>query len=504
MRPRVRIAPTGLPCGWPSQGAGTYALTRAVGAVRIGWNGSAHRDAPGPGCPWGSARNVRAGSAWHAAFCRFSAHDATTLYTREKEVPLALDKRQLYRLPWSMNDNAIGWLEITDICNLHCEGCYRQRLTNHKTLEEIKEEILFLKRWRNPDNISIAGGEPLIHPHLLDVVAFIAEQKIKPVVLTNGAALTPEILRELRRAGLSGFTLHVDSHQGRSDWHGATEKDLNELRMSYADMIANAGGRLITVFNATVYPSTYHEIPDVVRWGRAHMDRVHGLVFITYRTASTETQMAYSPAAREVDMGQLSYISERFDEEFVTGPEVVQAIKSCLPEYEPSGYLGGTARHDSFKWIAGAVVGTRHTVLGAVGKRTMEIAQAGHHLLRGTYLAYLSDPRIGAKVFLAGLVDPQVRRAARRWLGEVVRHPGRLFEPIRMQSYGIIQAPDIQPDGRADMCDSCPDMTYYDGTLVNSCRLDEYRLFGGLLTVVDRQRQATEAQPQPDPAHTPA
>jgi hypothetical protein len=40
-------------------------------------------------------------------------------------------------------------------------------------------------------------------------------------------------------------------------------------------------------------------------------------------------------------------------------------------------------------------------------------------------------------------------------------------------------------DGTADMCDSCPDMTYWNGELVNSCRLDEYRVFGGFVTVVD-------------------
>ena len=38
---------------------------------------------------------------------------------------MTLDKRNLYRLPWSMNDNPIAWLEITDTCNIHCEGCYR-------------------------------------------------------------------------------------------------------------------------------------------------------------------------------------------------------------------------------------------------------------------------------------------------------------------------------------------------------------------------------------------
>jgi len=414
---------------------------------------------------------------------------------------VTLDKRSLYRLPWSMNDNPIAWLEVTDICNLHCEGCYRQRITGHKTLDEIKEEVRFLKRWRNPDNVSIAGGEPLIHPEILDVVAYIAQQGIKPVILTNGVTLSPEFLHELKRAGLAGFTLHVDSHQGRPGWEGASEAALNDLRQEYAEMIAQVGG-LITVFNSTVYPSTYAEIRDIVTWGSAHVDIVHGLVFITYRIASSDSQVAYDAANREVELDRLSYTTDHYDDDFVTGPEVVEAIRECLPQYEPSGYLGGTLRHDSFKWITGAVVGSRHGIYGAVGAKTMELAQAGHHFLRGTYLAYLSDPRIGAKVFLASLFDRTVRRGARTWLRDVLRHPGRLFEPVRMQSYGIIQAPDIQPNGLADMCDSCPDMTYYDGRLVNSCRLDEYRLFGGLLTVVDRERQIREGQTEGVPEKT--
>jgi hypothetical protein len=37
-------------------------------------------------------------------------------------------------------------------------------------------------------------------------------------------------------------------------------------------------------------------------------------------------------------------------------------------------------------------------------------------------------------------------------------------------------------------------MTVYDGKLINSCRMDEYRLFGGFLSVVARPQEeaATE------------
>ena len=400
---------------------------------------------------------------------------------------MTLDKRDMYRLPWSMNDNAIAWLEVSDICNLYCEGCYRQRITGHKTFEQVKEEVLFFKRWRNPDNVSIAGGEPLIYPHIIDLVAFIKQNKMKPVVLTNAMALTPELLKELKKAGLSGFTIHIDSHQNRPHWKGKTELELNELRQNCADMIAAEKG-LYVIFNATVYPSSYKEIPDVLKWGQENIDKVQGLVFITYRTATTDTAVALDNSKQVVDLSKLSYVREHFDEKFVTGPEVYQIIKEHCPEFEASAYLGGTQRHDSFKWTAGATIGTRRKVYGAVGRRTMELAQAGHHLLTGTYLAYLSQAKIGRKTFLLAPFDKHVGQAWRNYLGDVVRHPGRLFDGVYVQSIGIIQAPDVQPNGQADMCDSCPDMTYYDGKLINSCRMDEYRLFGGFLTVMDKDK----------------
>ncbi len=72
-----------------------------------------------------------------------------------------LDHRTLYRLPWSLPDNAIAWLEPTAKCNLACDGCYSANETKHKTLEEIDDELSVFETFRNADGISIAGGDPL-------------------------------------------------------------------------------------------------------------------------------------------------------------------------------------------------------------------------------------------------------------------------------------------------------------------------------------------------------
>jgi len=351
----------------------------------------------------------------------------------------------------------------------------------------LKEEVYFFMKWRNPDNFSLAGGEPLTHPDIMELITYISKQGAKPVILTNGQLLTPQLLKELKKAGTAGFTIHIDSHQDRPHWKGKNESELNKFRQHCADMIAEEGGMYV-IFNSTVYPSTFNEIPDIVRWGQANIDKVNGLVFITYRTATTDKNVALTLQNQKVDASKLSYVRDHFDEKFVTSSEVHDLIRDNFPTYEASSYLGGSILHDSYKWLIGAIIGSKHGIYGSVGKKTMELAQTGHHIWTGTYLAYLSQARIGGKIFLLSFWDSTIRQAWKNRIKDILRHPLHLFEQIYLQSIGIIQAPDLRPDGRADMCDSCPDITIYDGKFINSCRMDEYRLFGGLVSVVEKEK----------------
>jgi len=396
-----------------------------------------------------------------------------------------LDKRNLYRMPWSMNDNPIGWLEVTDKCNIHCLGCYRQQLAGHMPLEKVKEDVLFLKRWRNVHNISIAGGEPLVHPEILEIVAFIREQGMEPLILTNGHALTRELLVDLKQAGSMGIAFHIDSLQQRSPrWNGKTEAELNELREELMELVASVPGMYCN-FGMTVYRSNFNQIVDVMRWGNQHIDKVHGMVFITFRAAGLDTGVDYyTPEGEKVTPDELGYAAERevAEDAGVTSRDVWAKLRSEFPHYDASSYLNGTQRHDSIKWLLGLQVGLAGGhMLGSIGPRLMEAAQAWRHWKQGTYVAHRPSHRAGPKVFLAGLVDEKVRSAWRAYWRAVARRPLLLLSPIYTQSIGIIQAPDMLSDGRVDMCDSCPDMCVHNGTLVNSCRWDEWRLYGGYL-----------------------
>ena len=397
--------------------------------------------------------------------------------------PAILDHRKLYRLPWSLTDNIISWLEPTKQCNLYCHGCYSANVAgSHKSLETIAHELDVFERFRQTDAVSIAGGDPLTHPQIVEVVRMVAARGLKPIVNTNGLALTPELLRGLKAAGLKGFTFHIDSLQKRPGWTGKSEIELNELRLHYARMVAAVGG-ISCAFNATVYDENLEQIADVVEWGRRHIDIAHVLVFIAIRAVEGDGRFDYYVGDRKIETKPLAYDKIKPVRNDIGAPDIVARLRQRCGEFEPCAYLNGTEKADSFKWLMTLRIGDGKRILGCVGPKFAEVAQVVNHLRHGRYQGYLSPKghRSARWMLLLSWLDRGLRAVLKRDLAAVLRDPLRLFRPLHIQSVMIIQPVDTLADGRLSMCDACPDVTVYKDELVWSCRLDERIKFGQLM-----------------------
>ncbi len=416
-----------------------------------------------------------------------------------------LDHRNLYRFPWSSSDNVISWLEPTSKCNLACEGCYRENVDSHKPLKEVRADLDVFNRLRTYDGVSIAGGDPLLHPQVVEIVRMVAADGHKPILNTNGLALTEPLLRELKAAGLVGFTFHIDSKQGRPGWKNKNELQLNELRLQLANLVASVGG-LSCAFNATVYEDTLKYVPDLVQFAEDHIDKIDVMVFILFRAAITEGNFDYVRDGNKVDGAKVVYsvdkAAHRLD---LTAPEVVAKIRERFPDFQPSAYLGGTEKPDSFKWLFTGRFGFPGKVMGYTGPRFMELVQTAHHLFTGKYLAYAPKATLdaGRSAMALSAIEPGIRRTARRWLSHLLRHPLDARKKLHFQAVMLIQPIDVLSDGRQNMCDGCPDVTVHNGQLVWSCRLEEYRQYGGLVQCVPKKAasrcaaQPTGAQSKP-------
>jgi len=411
---------------------------------------------------------------------------------------LSLDS--LYRLPWTMPDNGITWLEPTAQCNLSCYGCYRKNIKgSHKPLDEVKHELDVFQALRKSDCISIAGGEPLLYPQIVELVGDIKSRGLKPIINTNGITLTRDLLHDLKKAGVFGFTFHVDSKQGRGrepQWIGKNEVELNELRLHYAEMLAAEGG-IACSFNSTVYADTLQYVPALVKWAQKHIDLVHTMVFILFRHITPDSPFLFYAGDKQIVWDDIHYHSNKEEVVDLMAPDVVKKIRESYPDYAPAAYLNGTHRADHYKWLLTERIGNGERIFGYGGKKFIELVMSLYHYSKDKYLSYASPGALGlGRLTMLSLwpFDKGVRKALRGYLSYVLANPLRLFKKAYIQSIMIIQPVDLLPNGDQSMCDGCPDITYWkdkDGVemLVWSCRLEEPMNYGNFLHMVPKSEE---------------
>ncbi len=271
---------------------------------------------------------------------------------------------------------------------------------------------------------------------------------------------------------------------------------MNELRSTFAEMVASVGG-LSCAFNSTVYDETLAQVPDIVTWAAANIDKVHTIVFITYRAAALAGYDYYAQG-RPVDMGEIVYSAQAPKRIDISSRDVVATIQGRYPEFAPAAYLNGTEKPDSFKWLLALRAGSRTKVHGYFGPKFVEATQVGYHFANGRYLAYAPSWMLGlGRAALIGSVwDRGARAAAATYLRALARRPRTLRDSVHLQAIMVIQPIDVLEDGRQNMCDGCPDMTLHEGRLAWSCRLEELRRFGSFVSSVPKATSTTSAPAQ--------
>lgn len=118
-------------------------------------------------------------------------------------------------------------LVVTRRCNLSCGYCTEYDSSSEPVpLEELRRRIDALHRLRAA-NITLLGGEPLLHPDVTEIVAY-AGRRSSTSIVTNGFLLRNGLIEKLNEAGLNNLTVSVDSlHADPSRY---IQKSLRSLR----------------------------------------------------------------------------------------------------------------------------------------------------------------------------------------------------------------------------------------------------------------------------------
>lgn len=151
------------------------------------------------------------------------------------------DKRLLWKLAWLMGVKGMLsvqahkrrlrrgevfppflYVSIINSCNLRCQGCWVDVAAKQQTISpEAMHRLITEARAMGNVFFGIVGGEPFMHPQLLDILE--AHPDCYFQVFTNGHFITDEKARRLRRMGnvtplisIEGTELVSDQRRGRS------------------------------------------------------------------------------------------------------------------------------------------------------------------------------------------------------------------------------------------------------------------------------------------------
>ncbi|WP_163710616.1 radical SAM protein [Mangrovibacterium lignilyticum] len=381
-----------------------------------------------------------------------------------------IDIRDLYRLPWSKNDNPNGWIEITTYCNISCPGCYRgcDRTDNtprHKSIDDIKKEILDLIAMRNCQTISISGGEPLMHPGIIEILFFIDELGLNTLLLTNGTLLTEEILLEMKSAGLTGLLIRIDSLKANSE---ESEIMLNKLRKKYADLVYKVGD-IFLGFSCVISQKNLNQIPDVIDWIQANPKKVDFLLLILKREVIFEN-------GRRLDTNDWVYLPELID--VISKPDKVIVF---------SGYLGSQAVGQDIKWLYSFWISHNNKRIDFFDKKLVELLHVFHHFRKGKYFFILKKKQLTNTLLyliLSGVINKSARKIVRKYITGFFTAPWEFTSRLNVQTLNIVNPPG-NVEGKRDLCDACPDALLYKGNLYPSCCLEEIKRFGEIVEFDD-------------------
>ncbi len=218
---------------------------------------------------------------WHEALISSDAdwHVRSVAYNKPGALPLttATPVKQgcpddCGLCPEHQQHTCLGLIEITTRCNLTCPTCFADSGEGYDLRLEQVEAMLdrFVAAEGNPEVVQLSGGEPTIHPQIMQIVAAARSRGIPHVMVnTNGVRLAqePDFVRRLAEHGPTIYLQFDNLHD--STYRTLRGSNLIDIKRRALDNLAEAGlyANLVTTVARDVNDG---ELGDILRFGLEH------------------------------------------------------------------------------------------------------------------------------------------------------------------------------------------------------------------------------------------
>ena len=249
----------------------------------------------------------------------------------------------------------VSW-NTTNACNMYCDHCYRDAgCKAEEELSTAEAKTLLEQIARAGFKIMIfSGGEPLMRPDIVELVAYAASLGLRPVFGTNGTLITLEMAQKLKAAGAMGMGISLDSmdrekHNKFRKFPGAWEGAVQGMRNCRA-----AG--LPFQIHTTVMEWNNHELEDLTDFAVAEGAVAHHFFFLvpTGRAKTIEAESLRAEAYEDT----LTRIMKKQQE------VEIELKPTCAPQFlRIAAQMGMKTR-----FRRGCLAGTAYCIISPRGK----------------------------------------------------------------------------------------------------------------------------------------
>lgn len=165
-------------------------------------------------------------------------------------------------------------VSLTDRCDMACVYCRPSRNDGYleRRLDVAEWERLF-RGFRDAgiQRVRLTGGEPLLHPRVVELTKLLAELQFEDIALTTNASQLARLAKPLRDAGLHRLNISLDSLKADRFWRLTRGGKLADV-LHGIEVARHVGFGPIKFNMVVLAGENDEECEDFVRWAWSHGD----------------------------------------------------------------------------------------------------------------------------------------------------------------------------------------------------------------------------------------
>ena len=163
-------------------------------------------------------------------------------------------------------------IELTSRCNERCVHCY---IPHENKLFDIEDDLFYnvLEQCKEMGllNLTLSGGEPMLHPHFLEYLQKAQEYDFAVNVLSNLTLLTDEIVQEMKKNRLS--SVQVSLYSMNPETHDAITQQKGSFVKTRDAILKLIDNDIPLQIACPTMKQNKNDFADVMKWAEEHKVR---------------------------------------------------------------------------------------------------------------------------------------------------------------------------------------------------------------------------------------